>query len=634
MHTFLVRFTSAGIAVLLAAILFIAVNVIANVWFSGIRLDATENGIYTTSNQVASIFENIEEPITVRLYFSQRIAEVSPRHGLYYQRTKDILSQYSEMSGGLLRIEIYDPEPFTDVEDRAVGFGLQAVPLDELGETGYFGLAATNSTDDQEIIPFFNLEREQFLEYDLAKLIFNLSNPDLPKVGLISSLPVEGGVAPQMQPMGQMNGRGSAPWVVVDQIREFFEVESLPPGINQIPEDISILLLVQPTDLSHLAQYTIDQFVLRGGKVLAFVDPNVESVGPVGQMQSGDLSGIRRLMESWGVKLSSSVVGDRESAMRVNTGQNGRPMISDYVAWMEIRESGIDPDDVITGDLNQLNFGTAGALEKVEGASSVVTPLVLTSPNSMRIPAAKFVGLSDVVGLFRDFVPQNQPESLAVRVSGMASSAFESAPAESGADAIDHISQSLGPIQVIIVSDTDFLTDRFWTEVTSFLGQQLALPRADNASFVVNALENLSGSPALSSLRARSIKSRPFEFIQDIRRQAELQYRESEERLNARLDELEADLQQVQTRQSDGQSALLTEGDKKIVENYRGEILKTRRELRNVQRALREDIESVESLVTFLNIGAVPVVFGLVITASAIVRQQRRRISASKVLMQ
>jgi len=339
-------------------------------------------------------------------------------------------------------------------------------------------------------------------------------------------------------------------------------------------------------------------------------------------------------MESWGVKLSSSVVGDRESAMRVNTGQNGRPMISDYVAWMEIRESGIDPDDVITGDLNQLNFGTAGALEKVEGASSVVTPLVLTSPNSMRIPAAKFVGLSDVVGLFRDFVPQNQPESLAVRVSGMASSAFESAPAESGADAIDHISQSLGPIQVIIVSDTDFLTDRFWTEVTSFLGQQLALPRADNASFVVNALENLSGSPALSSLRARSIKSRPFEFIQDIRRQAELQYRESEERLNARLDELEADLQQVQTRQSDGQSALLTEGDKKIVENYRGEILKTRRELRNVQRALREDIESVESLVTFLNIGAVPVVFGLVITASAIVRQRRRRISASKVLMQ
>ncbi len=634
MHTFLVRFTSAGIAVLLAAILFIAVNVIANVWFSGIRLDATENGIYTTSNQVASIFESIEEPITVRLYFSQRIAEVSPRHGLYYQRTKDILSQYSEMSGGLLRIEIYDPEPFTDVEDRAVGFGLQAVPLDELGETGYFGLAATNSTDDQEIIPFFNLEREQFLEYDLAKLIFNLSNPDLPKVGLISSLPVEGGVAPQMQPMGQMNGRGSAPWVVVDQIREFFEVESLPPGINQIPEDISILLLVQPTDLSHLAQYTIDQFVLRGGKVLAFVDPNVESVGPVGQMQSGDLSGIRRLMESWGVKLSSSVVGDRESAMRVNTGQNGRPMISDYVAWMEIRESGIDPDDVITGDLNQLNFGTAGALEKVEGASSVVTPLVLTSPNSMRIPAAKFVGLSDVVGLFRDFVPQNQPESLAVRVSGMASSAFESAPAESGADAIDHISQSLGPIQVIIVSDTDFLTDRFWTEVTSFLGQQLALPRADNASFVVNALENLSGSPALSSLRARSIKSRPFEFIQDIRRQAELQYRESEERLNARLDELEADLQQVQTRQSDGQSALLTEGDKKIVENYRGEILKTRRELRNVQRALREDIESVESLVTFLNIGAVPVVFGLVITASAIVRQRRRRISASKVLMQ
>ena len=612
-------------AVAASAILFISVNIIANFWLDSPRLDATENQIYSTSDQVGPIFAGIQEPIVVRVYFSSRIGEVSPRHALYYQRVRDILKQYRALAGGLLNLEFYDPEPFSDVEDRAVGFGLQAVPLDELGEAGYFGLAATNATDDQKINPFFNLEREQFLEYDLAKLIYNLSNPSQPKVGLITSLPMDGGASAQPPSMGAMGGGRSPPWVIAGQVREFFQLETLSADLTEIPTDISVLMLVQPEGLSISAQYSIDQFVLRGGKAIVFVDPNVESGGPMGSAAGGsDLAGMMNLLSAWGVHMTAGqVVGDLESAMRVNMGAGGRPVISDYVAWLEIRQDNIDPSDAVTGDLNQLNFGTAGALEAVEGSQTVVAPLVFTSQQSMRIPRDKFVGMPDVIGLFRDFSSQGKREVLAVRVTGIAKSAFpEGVPDLVEADS-SHVADSLQPIQVIVVSDTDVLTDRFWTDVTSFLGQQVAIPRADNATFVINALENLSGSSALSSLRGRVVEPRPFAFIENIRRDAEMQYRTTEQKLSARLDELESNMKGVQLRQDGEDAALLTNEDRLTIENYRGEILKTRRELREVQRALRQDIEGVEGVIKFLNIGAVPLVFGLVLVGLAVVRYRR-----------
>ena len=199
----------AVIAVAIAAMLFLAVNIISQTLFSATRVDVTEGRVFTLSVETIPVFRDIEEPIIVRVYFSQALSEASPRHAVYFQRIRDLLSQYSALSGGMLQIKYFDPEPFSDVEDRAVGFGLQAVPLGNLSEVGYFGLAATNSTDDQEVIPFFNLEREAFIEYDLTKLVFTLSNPDQPKIGLITSLPVDGGMTPGM---GGMQGTPTPPW--------------------------------------------------------------------------------------------------------------------------------------------------------------------------------------------------------------------------------------------------------------------------------------------------------------------------------------------------------------------------------------------------------------------------------------
>jgi len=615
----------AIVAVAVAAVLFLAVNVIANTWLRGLRADFTAEKSFTTSDQIKPIFANIKEPIIVRLYYSQAIGEVSQRHAIYYQRVRDLLRQYADLSNGTIKVELYNPEPFSDVEDRAVGFGLQGLALNQSGETGYFGLAATNSTDDQQVIPFFDLEREQFLEYDLTKLIYGLSQPSRPKVGLITSLPVNGGAMNPMQQMQMGGGGQTPPWALMQQIREFFTVETLNADLTEIPKDITVLLMIQPENLTEPAQRAIDQFVLQGGKALVFVDPKVESLGMMGGMGApaqGNLAGINKLLAAWGVAVpSDKVVGDIENAMRVNTSDSGRPVISDYVAWMQLRRGFLDPADSITGDLNQINFGTPGGIDAVQGAGTTVTALMATGVNTMRIDTEKFTGMPDIVALFRDFKSANKREILAARVTGTAKTAFPDAP----------VKESRQPIQVIVVSDTDMLTDRFWVDGNNFMGQRVLVQTADNGNFVVNALENLSGSPALSSLRGRGVQSRPFTLVNDIRRDAEMQYRATEQSLTSRLAELQKRVDEMQVRRDDKGGAVLSEQDMKTLESYRGEILSTRRELREVQRALRQSIDSLERVVTFFNIGAVPVVFGLILIGTAFARHRRRKRRLSDV---
>lgn len=616
----------AIIGVVAAAVLFIAVNILSNTWLRGWRMDLTEGRSYSTSAQLRPLFEGIKEPVVVRLYFSEGVGQASPRYAEYFQRVRDLLQQYAELAGGMLKIEVYNPEPFSDVEDRAVGFGLRPVPLGQMGEVGYFGLAATNSTDDQQVIPFFNIEREQFLEYDLTKLIYGLSEPDQPKIGLISTLPIEGG--PGMPNMMGMPPQQTRPWAIVQQIRDLFAVESLDPALTAIPADIDILMLVQPDDLGDATAYAIDQFILRGGKALVFVDPNSES-GGMGAPPPGDKQGINKLMTAWGVKMADGqVVGDIEAAARVGLQSEGRPVAADYVAWLQLRGGHFDGNDAITGDLQQINIATGGALEKVEGATTTVTPLISTGPQSMRIPVDKFMGMPDVVALFRDFKPQNKTEIIAARITGPAKSAFAEAPKVEGA-AAPHLSESAQPIQVVVVADTDILGDRFWTQNSSFLGESVVIPVADNANFVVNALENLTGAPALSSLRGRGVQTRPFELLDAIRRDAEMQYRATEQTLTGRLEELQKKVSAMQVEEDGQGEVILSDEDRRTIESYRGDILETRRQLREVQRALREDIDRLEGILTFVNIAVVPILFGLGLIAIGVVRRRRRRAAAA-----
>ncbi|MEE8393037.1 MAG: Gldg family protein [Rhodospirillales bacterium] len=624
-------------SLIVAAVLFAAVNIFSNSAFKSMRLDLTEDRLFTISQGTREVLGSIEEPINIRLYFSKGLGERSPVHSLYYARVRELLEQYRDISGGMVRVELNNPEPFTDAEDRAVAFGLKGVPINAAGEMGYFGLAATNSTDGQEVIAFFNREREQFIEYDLTKMIHTLSNPDRKTIGLISALPIDGG-------RGGNFGR-SRPWAVSDQIRDFFEMRTLGHDIQAVPQDIDMLMIVHPKGLEEKALYAIDQYVLGGGKALVFIDPNVEwqmlQGAPMADPAPREFN---RLLKAWGVKLvENKVAADLETARRVNAMAEGRPVVSDYVVWLGLREGNFNASDVVSAGIKRINVATPGILEKAQGAGTQMTPLITTGADAMMIDASKVSFNPDVVSLFRSFKPGGKPLTIAARIRGDAESAFaDGAPTTAKESAADeggenkdndednpsrpHLSRSAAPINVIVVADTDMLSDRFWSRTGRILGQRILIPFANNADFVVNALDNLAGSDALIGLRGRGRTERPFHLVEKIRRAAETRFRAKEQELAARLKAVQGSLEKLQKKEGKAREMILTDQDKAAFETFRIQMLSIRKELRGVQHALRRDIESLDGWLKFINIAAVPIVLGLGMLTLVYARRRRAKI--------
>jgi ABC-type uncharacterized transport system involved in gliding motility auxiliary subunit len=617
------------VAILLLIILFFSINIFSNATFISTKADLTEDKLFTVSDGTKQVLEGIEEPITVRLYFSKSLGERSPGYATYHTRVRELLEQYADISGGKLQLETYNPEPFTDEEDRAVSFGLRGVPVNSANDLGYFGLAATNSTDDQEIIPFFVRDREAFIEYDLTKLVYSLATPRKPVIGIMTDLPVFGNPNPQF---------ARPEWGFVARIKDFFTTAPVAKDVPAIPADIDILMIAHPRELSEQTQYAIDQFVMRGGSVMVLVDTNAETAPlaapPMGQGRAPqpDQSDLQRLLQAWGVELIENVVaGDRKLARRVSMGGAGmqRPVVTDYVAWISAGKDSMDPEDVVTGQLEEINFATPGAIRKIDGATTTIQPLIETSEDSMLIDSARIRPTPQIIEILNEFEPRNEKLLLAARITGPASSAFpDGLKLEDGSTAPGHVAQT-DNIRVIVVSDVDMLYDQFWSENQNFMGQNVSVPFADNANFVVNALDSLSGSEALIGLRARGETSRPFTVVENLEKQAEIEYRATEQELRQKLQQAEAELNTLLKRggsQAD-LDAILSDEQKKQIEKTRVEMIDLRRELRDVQGALRQDIEALDAKLKFLNIWLMP---GLVILALLLVsflRYRRRSVS-------
>ncbi len=621
------RLAAVGLA--LSVVLFFAVNIFSNAAFQALRLDLTEGKLFTLSEGTRKVLAAIDEPIRLRLYYSQLLGERSPRHATYFERVRELAERYSEISGGKVILEVLNPEPFSDEEDSAIGFGLQGIPLNNTGDLGYFGLTGTNSTDDKAVIPFFTTERESFLEYDLTKVVFTLANPERKVVGVMSRLPIEGGA--MRPPFTQ-----TPAWAVMGQIREFFEVRSLPNELREIPEDIDILMLVHPKGLNDFTFYAIDQFVLGGGRALVFVDANAEvDVPPDGRMTSLPRSEFNKILETWGVRLAADkVAGDLDAARRVNVKVGGKMNVVDYVVWMSLSRKNFDIKDAVTGDISLINVASPGILEKTKDATTQVLPIISTGPRSMAIEAEKVMIRPDVVGLFRDFKSGGKPLTLAVRIKGPVKSAFPDGPPQDkdknkdkdapSAAAKKHLAQSAKPVNLIVVADVDMLHDRFWVDIRQLMGRQLLVPHANNADFVVNSLDNLGGSDALIGLRGRAESSRPFHLVQEIRQDAERQFREKEKSLQTKLEDVEAKLENLVRRRGTDTEQVLTPGDKAAIDKFRNEMIQVRKELRGVQRALRKDIDRLDGLLKFINIAAIPLILGFAAILAAIVRTRRR----------
>jgi ABC-type uncharacterized transport system involved in gliding motility auxiliary subunit len=632
--------TGSGLAV--AVVLFFTVNVLSHVAFRSARVDLTEQRLYTLTEGSRNILQGLDEPVTLRLYLSKKLAVELPGIQGYTNRVLELVQEYEQAAGGNLILHVIDPEPFSEEEDRAVGYGLRGVPLDAGNTQFYFGLVGTNATDDRELIPFFQQSREEFLEYDLTKLVHRLANPKQKVVGLLSTLPVDGG--PQM-PFSQAPG-GSAPWMIMDSIRELMEVKVLDKAVTEIPEDVDVLMVVHPKRLGEPTLYAIDQFVLRGGRAVVFVDPHSEAdrvlpnpQNPMG-MQAPRNSDLGRVFDAWGIELvDGKVVGDLPLAKKVNFQKQSRMMVADYPVWIDLTPRQLNAEDVVTAKLPNLTMASAGILRKKEDSETEWTPLMETDDQAMQIDAARLRMMPDVEGLLRDYRPEGETLVLAARLTGKVKTAFpdgrpEAADSEEPGNPGDdkaskqppHLAESADPINVIVVADTDMLQDRFWVQVQNFLGQRIGIPTSANNDFVTNALDNLTGSHDLISVRNRGSFSRPFTLVRAIQQEAEMQFRQKEQALQQRLKETERKIQELQRTKEDQTTVILSAEQEAALDGFRQELVATRKELRNVQHELQKNIESLENVVKFLNIGLMPLVIavgGVVFSAYTIRRRLR-----------
>ncbi len=617
------RRISAWGAVLVAAILFVALNVLSQTVLRGARVDLTAEGLYTLSDGTRTVIGGLDEPITVRFFFSDSLASAVPSISQYARRVQELLETYAAVSNGAITLQVIDPEPFSDTEDEAVGFGLQGVPLNTTGDRLYFGLAATNTTDDAEIIPFFQDQREPFLEYDLTRAFYNLANPKQKVVGLISKLPMAGGV-------DQATGQFTQPWAVAQQISQLFKLDDLGTEVISVPDEVDVLLVVHPQELPNTTRYAIDQYVMAGGKAMIFVDPHSEaSAGAPDPSNPIRLhnSNLPEMFKAWGVELAPGmVVGDREAARRVRTGPPDRPQAIDYIAWLALDERFVNRDEMVTNRLTLMNLASAGAFSQIEGATTEFVPLLTSSEMAMLFQRVQIQFVPNPEDLLANFVASGEQYTLAARIAGPANSAFpEGRPTDGVNTGREHINEAQGGINVIVVADSDLLHDRSWVRVQQFSGQNYAVPAADNGAFVVNAIDVFAGSSELIALRSRGAASRPFEVVQELQRQAEDQFRETEQVLEARIAETEAKLANMQSGENQGGNVILSAEQTQAIAEFRSELVATRKELRDVQLALRKDIEGLGSRLAFLNIGLVPLLIGGIAILVSWVRRQRRR---------
>jgi ABC-type uncharacterized transport system involved in gliding motility auxiliary subunit len=615
-----------GVGGLIAlAVLFLGVVMLSNVGLRGMRVDLTQNRLYTLSPGTQQVIAELKEPVNLYFYFSRETAaKQAPLLMPYATRVREFLEELAARSHGKIHLLVIDPQPFSDEEDRAGEYGLQSLQAGG-GEPLYFGLAGTNSTDGHAAIPSFQADREEFLEYDVAKLINELGTPKKPVVGLISSLGLQGQFNPMTGQMGEQ-------WPVLTQLQELFTVRPLTTDVDHIDKDVDVLMLVHPKHWPQKTLYAIDQFVMRGGKVVLFVDPN-SGADTAGQDRSNPLaaamadhsSDLEPLLKDWGVAYNpTQVIGDLERGLEVRTSMQSPPIR--HIGILGLGHGDMNQKDVVSATLEKINLATAGSLAALPGAKTTFEALLSSSASAAPIPAQRFNALTDPSTLRDGFKPTGIRYTIAARITGPVQSAFpQGAPADqklSVGPPLAHLSHSAAPANIIVVADTDLLMDYMWVQTRQVFGQRVAQPFANNADFVANILDNLSGSSALISVRGRATFSRPFERVEALRRRADDRLRSKALELQAQLQQTETKLTDLQTKRNDQSSLMLSPEQEAELKRFVAEKAHVRKELRETQRGLDVDINRLESWLKVINIAIVPL---LVALAGVIVLWLRRR---------
>ncbi|HET6588314.1 MAG TPA: Gldg family protein [Oleiagrimonas sp.] len=597
-----------GLCVLV--VLFAAAVIASSQWPRAPRVDLTEDGLYTLSKGTLKIIDNLRQPIRLTLYFSSHATRDLPKLRSYEQRVRDMLQEMAARSHGRIRLKVVDPVPYSDDEDRAFGAGLTAMPGGNNGERVFFGLSGRNVRGTQLAIPFFDPNEEAFLEYNIAKLLYELDMQHKPRVDIISSLPIDG------DPVTD-----SPPWAIMRQLHQLFDIHMLDASkVDKIAGNVKTLLVIHPKNLPGDALHAIDQYVLHGGHLVVFVDPDAEMdalpVGAVAGSIAGSHSDLPKLFKAWGVEFDpDEVVLDRSRALSI--AMAGSPEPVRHPAMLGLTSSNINHHDVITASLRNIDVSSSGYFELAPHTDSRLEPLVQTSGDAMVVPARRVRLTVDPTTLFEHYQPSGEHYVIAARLRGVFHTAF---PEDLGKG---DIKQAQKPNEIILVADTDILSNRMWVQPTPFLGETLLSAFAGNGDFVTNIIDYLSGSSALISIRGRATSQRPFTRVEAMRRAADEKFRLKEHELEQELIATEkrlAKLQPGKANPAPGNSEQRKELDRNLKRK-----LAIRKQLRDVQHQLNAEIDSLGVRLKLINILLIPLLLALVGIGYGIWRSRRGR---------
>ena len=658
-----IKFLFSGTGLLTVAVaLLVSVGLISAL--PSIRIDLTEDDLFSLADGTRNIVSGLEEPIELLFFYSESATEDQPQIRSYGTRVQELLREIVIASGGNLVLSIVDPEPFSEEEDLATQYGVQPVPVTQGGQGIYFGLVAVELDNEKdpalrasETMPLIRPDQEQFLEYEFMQLVTRVANPDLKVVGLLTTLDIDGGFDP-------MTGQATQQWMITDYIRQLYDLRRIETDTEIIEEDVDILMIVHPEGLSEQTLYAIDQHVMRGGETFVFLDPTADSM--VSRSERGSMipAGMRSdlpgLLEAWGVDYASDkVLTDNTLALRVQMGQGSRPVA--HIGMIGANRTALAGDDIITRRLENLNLSSVGALAPRDGATTRFEPLIQSSSDAMLMNASLLEDVLDPSVLFDEFVSANERYTIAARVSGVISSAFpegrpvskdaaadaseEEAEADDDNDSEEariekansdsatvegHLTRTSGETNILLFADTDVLTDRLWVQVAQFMGQRIPQPYANNGDFVINALDNLSGGADLVSIRSRGRYSRPFERVVKLQREADDRLRTEEAALLERLAETEEQLAALNTDEGGQLLGQLTPEIQTEIDRFNAELLDTRRSLRDVQFQLTADIEALGSNLKWFNTAAIPMLLTVIALFMSLTRARRRRELAAR----
>ena len=622
------------LASVLLVVIFAAANLLAQQWLSGARADFTQSKLYTLSDGTRATVSGLTEPIDLTFVYTRSVGQDYPTVRAYAVRVRELLAAYETLGGINFRLREIDPAPFSEAEDEALAAGLVAIDTNG-SDPLYFGLIGRNAVDDERVIPFLAPEQETRLEYDITRMLARLDRPEPARIGLLSTLP------------GMAALTGEAGYAIRQEMEKTFTIDLIEEGFTELPDDLDVLMLAHPPALTEWQLWQIDQFILRTGRALILLDPAAKTAqgsGPFSMTNRQTRSDLDRFAPVWGVRLDGVAIADAETALSVETDAGeGRTSVLQHPLFLAVPPALMAPTNLITADIRRtVNLGAPGRLLINDGAPGQREILMQTGPAPSDIPAeqaALDMSAADTVALYQ--ASDRGAAPLAVRVSGALISAFpEGAPvadipedpiyAELMQAAVEqaapHVTTSAVDADIILLSDADMLDDGLYLDLQS------GIAFADNASFILNALDSLSGGSELMSLRARAPGRRPMTTVDAMREAAQTRLFSEQARLESRLQVAQERLEELQSIGATGGffdgdvSAELNDMERQELAELRESIVTTRSRLRQIEREFRQDIDRLEWRLRLFTLFTGPLLIGLF--GLAIYARNRRRAQA------